>query len=191
MEEYEAYIDQLPEKLLKTLEEADGHPASEEELREIYEAHKELKRNVEKLKQEMNDKVEKMQVISDKLKTDEDANALDLVTKLMQSCGIPCDEGINELLANDSHSSIIGNEINELKESSKTEKSIAAAESIENDETEECTDWEDGAYGIDFKQIEKLREIHISPEANRFKLTTRSLPRSYDLEDTSSFNVHK
>lgn len=86
-------IDQLPEKILKTLAEANGHPPSEEELREIYEAHRELKENVEKLKQEMNGNVQQFEIFSEKSKTDEEANALDLVTDLMQSCGIPCDEG--------------------------------------------------------------------------------------------------
>lgn len=86
-------IDQLPEKIIKTLEEADGHRPSEEELREIYEAHRELKQNVQKLKQEMKENVQKWGILSAKLKTDEDANTLDLVTDLMQSCEIPCDEG--------------------------------------------------------------------------------------------------
>lgn len=91
-------IDQLPAKLIKTLEEADGHPPSEETLREIYEAHKELKRNVKQLKEELNDKMEKMQILGERIKTEKDANALDLVTELMQSCGIPDDEGTTQLL---------------------------------------------------------------------------------------------
>lgn len=88
----------MPAKIIKTLEEADGHPPSEEELREIYEAHKELKRNVEALKEEMNNKMEKLQTISLRLTNESDANAADLVTELMQSCGLPCDEGIKLII---------------------------------------------------------------------------------------------
>lgn len=88
-----ADIDQLPAKLIKMLEETSGQPPSEEELREIYDAHSELKRNVQLLKEEMNDKVEKMRILSERMNTEKDAKPLDLVTELMDSCGIPCDEG--------------------------------------------------------------------------------------------------
>lgn len=56
------------------------------------------------------------------------------------------------------------------------------------DEAKSDTDWqEDGAYGIDFDQIEAAREYSLPHEGNISNLTKRT----YDFEEASTSNAQK
>lgn len=84
---------------------------------------------------------------------------------------------LDETSSNENNESIKSNETNETKEPT------------ESDEVKSYTNWqEDGAYGIDFNQIEAAREYSILPHEGNISNLTK---RTYDFEEASTSNTQK